>query len=69
MKHFSSSAAGSAVTFADGCLFLNGEPAFLLSGELHYFRQSRENWQHLIDEAKAMGLNCAASYVPWLLHE
>ncbi len=69
MKHFSSSAAGSAVTFADGCLFLNGEPAFLLSGELHYFRQSRENWQHLIDEAKAMGLNCVASYVPWLLHE
>lgn len=69
MKHFSAGAAGGAVTFADGRLFLGGEPAFLLSGELHYFRQPRENWQQLIDEVKAMGLNCVASYVPWLLHE
>ncbi len=58
-----------AVYFKEGRLYIGGEPVFLLSGELHYYRQPRENWLHLIQEAKAMGLNCVATYVPWLLHE
>ncbi|WP_053985649.1 beta-galactosidase [Niameybacter massiliensis] len=57
------------VSFEKQQIFIDGQPIFLLSGELHYFRQPRENWQHLIDEAKSMGLNCIASYVPWILHE
>jgi len=57
------------VLFNDKKILIDSKPVFLLSGELHYFRQPRENWQHLIDEAKAMGLNCIASYVPWILHE
>ncbi len=57
------------VTFKDKQIFIDGKPTFILSGELHYFRQPKENWQHLIDEAKEMGLNCIASYVPWILHE
>jgi len=57
------------VTFKEKQIFIDGKPVFLLSGELHYFRQPRENWQHLLDEAKAMGLNCISSYVPWILHE
>lgn len=57
------------VTFQDKQIFIDGKPIFLLSGEMHYFRQPKENWQHLIDEAKAMGLNCISSYVPWILHE
>lgn len=57
------------VTYRNKSILIDGRPVFLLSGELHYFRQPKENWQHLIDEAKAMGLNCISSYVPWLLHE
>lgn len=57
------------VTCSDKALYLDGKPIFLLSGECHYFRQPRSNWQHLLDEAKEMGLNCIAAYVPWLLHE
>lgn len=57
------------VTFHDGQIMIDKKPVFLLSGELHYFRQPRDNWQHLLDEAKEMGLNCISSYVPWILHE
>lgn len=57
------------VTFRDKQVFIDEKPVFLLSGEMHYFRQPKENWQHLIDEAKEMGLNCISSYVPWILHE
>lgn len=57
------------VTFKEKQILIDGKPVFLLSGELQYFRQPRENWQHLLDEAKAIGLNCIASYVPWILHE
>lgn len=57
------------VTFSNGQIFIDGKSFFLLSGEMHYYRQPRENWQHLIDEAKEMGLNCISSYVPWILHE
>lgn len=57
------------IGFSDKKIQIDGKDIFLLSGELHYYRQSTENWQHLIDEAKSMGLNCIASYVPWILHE
>lgn len=57
------------INFKEKQIFIDGKETFLLSGELHYYRQPQENWQPLIDEAKALGLNCIASYVPWILHE
>lgn len=57
------------VTFSEKKILIDGKPIFLLSGETHYFRQPVSEWQHLLDEAKALGLNCISSYVPWLLHE
>lgn len=57
------------VNFSNGRIFIDGKPVFVLSGEMHYYRQPKENWQHLLDEAKEMGLNCISSYVPWILHE
>lgn len=57
------------VTFKEKQILIDGKPVFLLSGEMHYFRQPRENWQNLLDDAKKMGLNCISSYVPWILHE
>lgn len=57
------------ISFKQKQLLIDGKPTFLLSGELHYFRQPKENWQHMLEEAKALGLNCISSYIPWILHE
>jgi len=57
------------VIFNNRQFIIDFKPVFILSGEVHYFRLRRDNWQHIIDEAKNMGLNCIASYVPWILHE
>lgn len=57
------------ITFFQKQILIDKKPIFLLAGELHYFRQPKENWQHLLDEAKALGLNCISSYIPWILHE
>lgn len=57
------------VYFQEKKIYINGKTVFLLSGEVHYFRLARENWQSILDEAKEEGLNCISSYVPWILHE
>ncbi len=41
----------------------------LLSGEFHYWRVLRENWQIIVQRIKEMGLQTVASYVPWNYHE
>ncbi len=48
---------------------IDGKPQMILSGELHYFRVAREEWQDRIDKMKAAGCNTVASYIPWLCHE
>ena len=57
------------VYFQEKKIYIDGKTVFLLSGEVHYFRLARENWQSILDEAKEEGLNCISSYVPWILHE
>jgi beta-galactosidase len=48
---------------------IDGRPAIILCGEIHYYRLRREEWQDRIDKLKAAGCNAVASYVPWLCHE
>lgn len=48
---------------------INGKDSFLLSGEFHYFRVPKEQWLKRIELAKKAGLNCIATYIPWMLHE
>ncbi|MBZ4665295.1 beta-galactosidase [Mahella sp.] len=50
-------------------ILLNGQPMLIMSGEIHYFRLKRDDWQDRIDKLKAAGCNAVASYVPWLCHE
>jgi len=50
-------------------IMIDGQPALVLSGEIHYFRVARGLWQDRIDKAKAAGLNTIATYIPWLWHE
>ncbi len=47
----------------------NGKRIFLISGELHYFRVPQEGWRDRLWKLSQAGANCAATYVPWLLHE
>ncbi len=53
----------------DRMLLIDGQSRLVLSGEIHYFRLRREDWQDRIDRLKAAGGNCVASYVPWIVHE
>jgi beta-galactosidase len=48
---------------------IDGEARLLISGEVHYFRLEREEWQDRLDKAKQAGCNAIASYIPWLVHE
>lgn len=50
-------------------LVVDGGDALLLSGEVHYFRLARGDWQDRVDKAKAAGLDTIATYVPWIWHE
>jgi beta-galactosidase len=50
-------------------IVVDGRPRLLLSGEVHYFRLRRDEWQDRLDKAKQAGLNTIATYIPWLWHE
>ncbi len=41
----------------------------LISGEMQYWRITREYWEPVILRAKEMGLRVLSSYVPWVYHE
>lgn len=48
---------------------LDGRPVFLVSGEFHYFRVPRKDWERRLQLLQEAGGNCVATYVPWGLHE
>ena len=54
----------------DGASFIfDGKREFLVSGEIHYARAPREQWASLLDQSRALGLNCVAAYIFWGFHE
>ncbi|WP_344295355.1 beta-galactosidase, partial [Streptomyces synnematoformans] len=57
------------VTYRDKQIHIDGGPALVLGGEIHYFRLRRRDWQSRLDRARAAGLNAVATYVPWMWHE
>ena len=59
----------TSLTFDRISWLIDGQPRFLHSGELHYFRVPRRDWKTRMELLKAAGGNCLATYVPWLLHE
>jgi beta-galactosidase len=52
-----------------GAFCIDGIPTFLYGGEVHYFRLEPAVWAERIAQAKALGLNAIASYIPWIWHE
>jgi beta-galactosidase len=57
------------VTFTRQSYIINSEPAYLVSGEFHYFRVPRQDWRRRMQLFREAGGNCLATYIPWLLHE
>jgi beta-galactosidase len=49
--------------------YLNGQPFYLYSGEIHYFRIDRQFWSAHLRKLKAAGANTVSTYIPWSWHE
>ncbi len=48
---------------------LSGEPFYIASGDMHYFRYFKAGWERRLKLMKDFGLTCVQTYVPWNLHE
>lgn len=60
---------GSAIEIKNKQIVIDGEPAIIMCGEIHYYRLDRKDWQDRITKLVDAGCNAVASYVPWLCHE
>jgi len=58
-----------AVTADARSLIINGKRKLLISGEIHYARVPRAEWERVLDRTKEAGVNCIASYIFWNVHE
>lgn len=57
-------------TFKIGKDFLlNNKPIKIISGAIHYFRLSPEQWPLSLQSLHALGANTVETYLPWNLHE
>jgi beta-galactosidase len=55
--------------YSADAVYFDGQPLFLWSGELPYYRFSPELWGPRLDAARNAGVRFITSYVPWNLHE
>ncbi len=59
----------SKVTFANRVISIDGKPAQIIAGAMHYFRVPQEYWRDRMEKAVQLGLNCLETYMCWNLHE
>jgi hypothetical protein len=57
------------VTHNDRSFLIDGQPIWLVSGSIHYFRVPAALWRDRLLKAKRGGLNCIDTYVAWNFHE
>lgn len=48
---------------------LHGKPIKIISGAIHYFRISPDQWHDSLYNLKALGANTVETYIPWNIHE
>ena len=53
----------------DGRLYLNDNPFYLVSGDMHYFRVHPSQWAERLRLMRDFGLTAVQTYCPWNLHE
>ncbi|MCF7854833.1 MAG: beta-galactosidase [Candidatus Pacebacteria bacterium] len=41
----------------------------LISGEFHFWRTQRSNWERILETSRGMGLKIVSTYVAWSFHE
>lgn len=58
-----------AIQVKNQSYIINGRRQFLYSGEFHYFRVPKGEWEKRLLALKEMHGNCVATYVPWIIHE
>ena len=59
----------SRLNFKGKKMFIDDQPFYLISGDIHYFRSYRGGLERRLKYAKAFGLTAVQTYVPWNLHE
>ncbi len=57
------------IRFDSTCYWIGKTPIYLNSGEFHYFRVPKADWQRRMALFLEAGGNCLATYIPWLIHE
>ena len=57
------------MTWDQKSYWLNGEPAYMISGEIHYYRVPKKDWRHRLELFKQVGGNVVSTYIPWCIHE
>lgn len=50
-------------------LYIDGHPFLVRGAEIQYFRLDPENWDTVLANAKATGVNLVTTYIPWFFHE
>ncbi|MHC5227294.1 glycoside hydrolase family 35 protein [Enterococcus sp. LJL99] len=48
---------------------LNGKSIKIISGAIHYFRITENQWEDSLYNLKALGANTVETYIPWNIHE
>lgn len=48
---------------------LDGKPIKIISGAIHYFRMTQNQWEDSLYNLKALGANTVETYIPWNIHE
>lgn len=58
-----------SVSFDSKGIILDGKHVVIISGEFHYFRVVRDEWEERIRAMKMANCNALSTYVPWNYHE
>lgn len=61
--------AGHTLAANGRYLTYDGKPFFPVSGEFHFARYRREDWERELRKMKAGGVNIVATYIFWIHHE
>ncbi|WP_406195101.1 beta-galactosidase [Kitasatospora sp. NBC_01560] len=61
--------SGARPAFADGTLWLDGLPRFLITGEYPYYRDDPGRWAAKLGALRDAGIEVVTCYVPWRHHE
>jgi Glycosyl hydrolases family 35 len=57
------------VTVGDHAFRVDGAPAELYGGAVHYWRLDRDKWDDILEKVKGMGFTTISIYMPWEVHE